>query len=53
MDLPKAIADLLAAQDKYDSKAFAEAFSEDAMMQLYMMREKRITAEQKSGSGMK
>ncbi len=33
MDLPTVIADLLAAQDKYDSKAFAETFSEDAIVQ--------------------
>jgi hypothetical protein len=32
MDLPKVIAALLAAQDKYDSKAFAEAFSEGAIV---------------------
>ena len=30
MKLPKVIADLIAAQDKYDSKAFAEAFSDAA-----------------------
>ena|SRR2546423_8969693 len=32
MNLPKTIADLLAAQDKYDSKAFAENFSDDAIV---------------------
>ena len=32
MQLPKIIADLLAAQDKYDSKAFAENFSDDAIV---------------------
>jgi ketosteroid isomerase-like protein len=32
MDLPKVIADLIAAQDKYDSKAFAETFSDDAIV---------------------
>ena len=32
MQLPKIIADLLAAQDKYDSKAFAENFSDDAVV---------------------
>ena len=30
MKLPKVIADLIAAQDKYDSHAFAEKFSDDA-----------------------
>ena len=30
MKLPKIIAELIAAQDKYDSKAFAEIFSDDA-----------------------
>src|SRR5882672_9944241 len=30
MKLPKVIADLIAAQDKYDSHAFAENFSDDA-----------------------
>jgi hypothetical protein len=30
MKLPKLIADLIAAQDKYDSKAFAENFSDNA-----------------------
>src|SRR5258705_1446359 len=30
MKLPKIIAELIAAQDKYDSKAFAETFSDDA-----------------------
>ena len=30
MKLPKVIADLIAAQDKYDSKAFAETFSDAA-----------------------
>ena len=33
MNLPKALADLIAAQDKYDSKAFADAFSDDAIVQ--------------------
>ena|SRR5258705_10242054 len=33
MKLPKVIADLIAAQDKYDSKAFAETFSDDATVQ--------------------
>src|SRR5258705_3338677 len=33
MKLPKVIADLIAAQDKYDSKAFAENFSDDAIVQ--------------------
>ena len=33
MKLPKVIADLIAAQDKYDSKAFAENFSNDAIVQ--------------------
>ena len=33
MELPKLIADLIAAQDKYDSKAFAENFSDDAIVQ--------------------
>ena len=32
MKLPKVIADLIAAQDKYDSKAFAENFSDDAIV---------------------
>ena len=32
MQLPKIIADLLAAQDKYDSKAFAENFSDHAIV---------------------
>jgi len=32
MQLPKIIADVLAAQDKYDSKAFAENFSDDAVV---------------------
>jgi uncharacterized protein (TIGR02246 family) len=31
MKLPELIADLIAAQDKFDSKAFAENFSDDAM----------------------
>ena len=33
MKLPKLIAELIAAQDKYDSKAFAENFSDDAIVQ--------------------
>jgi ketosteroid isomerase-like protein len=32
MNLPKVIADLLAAQGKYDSAAFAENFSDDAIV---------------------
>ena len=32
MKLPKVIADLIAAQDKYDSKAFTENFSDDAIV---------------------
>src|SRR5260221_12885192 len=32
MKLPKVIADLIAAQDKYDSKAFAKKFSDDAIV---------------------
>jgi hypothetical protein len=32
MKLPKVIADLIAAQDKYDSKAFAGNFSDDAIV---------------------
>jgi len=32
MKLPKLIADLIAAQDKYDSKAFAENFSDNAIV---------------------
>jgi hypothetical protein len=32
MKLPKVIADLIAAQDKYDSQAFAENFSDDAIV---------------------
>ena len=32
MDLPKVIAELIAAQDKYDSKAFSETFSPDAIV---------------------
>ena len=32
MKLPKVIADLIAAQDKYDSKSFAENFSDDAVV---------------------
>ena len=32
MKLPKVIADLIAAQDKYDSKAFAENFSDNAVV---------------------
>jgi hypothetical protein len=32
MKLPKLIADLIAAQDKFDGKAFAENFSDDAMV---------------------
>lgn len=32
MKLPKLIDDLIAAQDKYDSKAFAENFSDDAIV---------------------
>src|SRR6267154_6768815 len=32
MKLPKLIADLIAAQDKYDSKAFVETFSDDAIV---------------------
>ena len=32
MKLPKVIADLIAAQDKYDSKAFAENFSDNAIV---------------------
>jgi len=30
MKLPKVIDELIAAQDKYDSRAFAETFSDDA-----------------------
>ena len=33
MKLPKLISDLIAAQDKYDSKAFADNFSDDAVVQ--------------------
>ena len=32
MNLPKVIADLIAAQGKYDSNAFAENFSDDAIV---------------------
>jgi len=32
MTLPKVLADLIAAQDKYDSKAFAENFSDEAIV---------------------
>jgi len=32
MKLPKVIADLIAAEDKYDSKAFTENFSDDAVV---------------------
>ncbi len=32
MNLPEVIADLIAAQDKYDSKAFSEAFLADAIV---------------------
>lgn len=32
MKFPKPIAELIAAQDKYDSKAFAETFSETAVV---------------------
>ena len=32
MKLPKVITDLIAAQDKYDSKAFTENFSDDAIV---------------------
>ena len=32
MKLPKVIADLIAAQDKYDSQAFAKNFSDDAIV---------------------
>ena len=32
MKLPKVIAGLIAAQDKYDSKAFTENFSDDAIV---------------------
>lgn len=32
MKLPKLIADFIAAQDKFDSKAFAENFSDDAVV---------------------
>ena len=32
MNLPKTIADLLTAQDKYDSKEFSEIFSDDAIV---------------------
>jgi hypothetical protein len=32
MKLPKVIADLIAAQDKYDSKMFAENFSDEAIV---------------------
>jgi hypothetical protein len=32
MKLPKVIADLIAAQDKYDSKTFAENFSDEAIV---------------------
>ena len=32
MKLPQLIADLIAAQDKYDSKAFAENFSDNAIV---------------------
>ena len=32
MKLPKVIADLIAAQDKYDRKAFADFFSNDAVV---------------------
>jgi ketosteroid isomerase-like protein len=32
MKLPKLLADLLTAQGKYDSKAFAENFSDDAVV---------------------
>ncbi len=32
MNLPQVIADLMAAQGKYDSKAFSEAFSSDAIV---------------------
>ena len=32
MKLPLVIADLIAAQDKYDSKAFSETFSDDAIV---------------------
>src|ERR1700730_9667262 len=33
MNLPKVVADLIAAQDKFDSKAFAENFSDEAIVQ--------------------
>jgi len=32
MKLPKVIADLIAAQDKYDSKTFTENFSDEAIV---------------------
>jgi ketosteroid isomerase-like protein len=32
MKLPSIIADLLTAQEKYDSKAFSECFSDDAVV---------------------
>ena len=32
LKLPKVIADLIAAQDKFDSKGFAENFSDDAVV---------------------
>ncbi len=32
MNLPQVIADLIAAQDKYDSEAFSETFSADAIV---------------------
>ena len=32
MKLPKLIADLIATQDKYDSKTFAEIFSDEAIV---------------------
>jgi len=32
MNLPQIIADLIAAQDKYDSRAFSETFSDDAIV---------------------
>jgi hypothetical protein len=43
MNLPKIIADLLAAQDKYDSKEFAENFSDNANC---TMKEKLITVKE-------
>ena len=50
MKLSKLISDLIAAQDKFDSKAFAENFYDDAIVH---DEGKHIMVKQRSGNGMK